>query len=435
MGSNRQNIQSSRSRLSAWLDEQTTVLENAAAWQQLPAVTHAPGCEEYAEAAEPAAAGAAAGVAHEAGFDAFMTGAVFVGLLRLFEIKSLAQRSRWHLPVAPTVPPDLSMVQQYAWRQHCGQDVQYAALQGPEPVPNRPNVVYVTGFKSGTRWLTIQQRFAALGVDKPVISMVRSNGLFAPATGAYAIFKNAKQARKAVLEFRKSSWGKAQAMPYSDYFYSKNGQCSSSDGSSGSSSSTLLTAAGSRQAPDAVQLPVAVSGGSEGASSSATSSVGSTVALQEMQKLTQQLQRKVEVLEQEQQQQQQEDLQKAAAAAAAAAAAISWSVEETEVDLDVPEPPEAAVGGAGSTVPADTAHPALQKHHLRDRDAASSSSSSSSTTAASSTSVPADSSAVGSPPLSEQQAALVEAQRRLVSISNTAEGKRLKRPAARPQLH
>eukprot|EP00775_Hariotina_reticulata_P003494 gene3494-3763_t len=199
-GSSRQNIQNSRNRLSAWLEDTTSVLENAAAWQSPPAIKHAPGCEEYAAATLPAAA---AGVAHEAGFDAFMTGAVFVGLLRLFEIAALAQRSRWHLPVAPAAPPDLSAVQQYAWRQHCRQDVQYAALQGPEPVPNKPNIVYVTGFKAGTKWLAIQQRFAALGLERPVISMVRANGAFAPATGAYAIFKSAKQARKAVLEFRK----------------------------------------------------------------------------------------------------------------------------------------------------------------------------------------------------------------------------------------
>jgi hypothetical protein len=118
--------------LAEWLAAETAYLENPAAWQTLPAITHAAGSEAYAEAAAAAAANPSrSSLAHEAGYDAFMTGVLFVGLLRLFEIGRLSQRSRWQLPLQPTVPPGLEAVQQYSWRQYHakGKDVQYAALQ------------------------------------------------------------------------------------------------------------------------------------------------------------------------------------------------------------------------------------------------------------------------------------------------------------------
>ncbi|WIA44176.1 hypothetical protein OEZ86_010505 [Tetradesmus obliquus] len=149
----------SAGNLAEWLAAETAYLQNPGAWQTLPAITHAPGCEAYAAAAAAAAvsgssssSSSSSSLAHEAGFDAFMTGVLFVGLLRLFEIGQLSQRNRWQLQQQPIVPPELEAVQQYGWRQYHAKakDVQYAALQGPEVEPSRPAVVYLTGFPPGT---------------------------------------------------------------------------------------------------------------------------------------------------------------------------------------------------------------------------------------------------------------------------------------------
>jgi hypothetical protein len=82
--------------MSEWLQHRTSALDDPRLWTTLPPVQHAPGCEQYTAvmAAEggftqqqqqgPMSAGS--GGAHEAGFDAFMTGVVFLGLCRLYEI-------------------------------------------------------------------------------------------------------------------------------------------------------------------------------------------------------------------------------------------------------------------------------------------------------------------------------------------------------------
>jgi hypothetical protein len=127
----------SAGNLAEWLAAETLTLDNPAAWQTLPPITHASGCEAYAAAAGAATAdssssSSSSSLAHEAGYDAFMTGVLFVGLLRLFEIRELSQSSsRWQLPLQPAVPPELEAVQQYSCRQYHakGKDVQYAALQ------------------------------------------------------------------------------------------------------------------------------------------------------------------------------------------------------------------------------------------------------------------------------------------------------------------
>jgi hypothetical protein len=124
------NSSTSAGNLAEWLAAETLTLDNPAAWQTLPVITHAPGCEAYAAAA--VASSSSSSLVHEAGYDAFITGVLFVGLLRLFQISELSQRSsRWQLPLQPIVPPGLEAVQQYSWRQYHakGKDVQYAALQ------------------------------------------------------------------------------------------------------------------------------------------------------------------------------------------------------------------------------------------------------------------------------------------------------------------
>ena len=93
--------------LSEWLQQRTSALEDPQLWTTLPTVHHAQGCEQYAAVAAAvtglpqqqqqqqqqqggqdasAAAAGGGGGAHEAGFDAFMTGVAFLGLLRLYEI-------------------------------------------------------------------------------------------------------------------------------------------------------------------------------------------------------------------------------------------------------------------------------------------------------------------------------------------------------------
>lgn len=91
--------------LAEWLAQRTSALDDPRLWNTLPPVQHAHGCEQYAAVAAAAvglqqqqqeeegdrqqqqgAAAAAASGAHEAGFDAFMTGVVFLGMLRLYEV-------------------------------------------------------------------------------------------------------------------------------------------------------------------------------------------------------------------------------------------------------------------------------------------------------------------------------------------------------------
>lgn len=91
--------------LPTWAAGYAQSLQDADAWLTLPAIRHAPGCEAYATAAladaglhdelapaDPSDAGGAKplqqGLAHEAGYDAFMTGLACVGLLRLHSIAS-----------------------------------------------------------------------------------------------------------------------------------------------------------------------------------------------------------------------------------------------------------------------------------------------------------------------------------------------------------
>ncbi|KAF8061172.1 PAT17 [Scenedesmus sp. PABB004] len=277
--------------LAAWLGEATSNLDDPAAWAALPRIVHAPGCEAYDAAAHavPGSPGAGAagsgpspggggpspgsggGPAHEAGYDAFMTGAVFVGLLRLHELAALGQRSRWALPAAPAAPPGLEPIASHAWRQfHAkGRDIGYAALQGPDVVPSRPHIVYLTGFDPAMRWHDIQRRLAGLGLGRPPVSFVRAGGPGSPPSGAYVIMPSPAAASRAVAALRaaRRSW-RVTAMPYSDYWYSKHGG-RGGDGGGGGGGSGGGGGGGSggggggdaRAAPVAVAEPAADGGG------------------------------------------------------------------------------------------------------------------------------------------------------------------------------
>jgi hypothetical protein len=84
-----------------WVSHRTTATPDPAAWGRAPPVP-APGGHE--------------GAAHEAGYDAYMTGAVFGRLLWLLSLDALQGRNRWLLPDAPRGPPDASLAQAHAWR-------------------------------------------------------------------------------------------------------------------------------------------------------------------------------------------------------------------------------------------------------------------------------------------------------------------------------
>ncbi|PRW61321.1 poly(A)-specific ribonuclease PARN isoform X3 [Chlorella sorokiniana] len=105
---------------------------------ELPAVDHAPGFERYKGVDTEA-------YAHEAGFDAFMTGAVFACLLRLYEATSGAT------PAAGQ-QPDLAAVEDRCWRMHLSRsDLPYAALQGEDAEADRSHVFWISGWEASER--------------------------------------------------------------------------------------------------------------------------------------------------------------------------------------------------------------------------------------------------------------------------------------------
>ncbi|GAB4813292.1 hypothetical protein N2152v2_000338 [Parachlorella kessleri] len=173
--------------------------EGASCWE-LPRVGHAPGFERYEGAETPS-------YAHEAGYDAYMTGAAFACLLRLHEAagggqlaqQGTQQAQHGDAPIgenggieaggavanglgtegdppyridgegqpAPTAAAvangaaghaaaagvagggeqrQLAAVERYKWRMNLTRtDIPYAALQGPDPQPDRSHVLLLTG--------------------------------------------------------------------------------------------------------------------------------------------------------------------------------------------------------------------------------------------------------------------------------------------------
>lgn len=74
------------------------------------------------------------------------------------------------LPTAPSLPPKLECVEELANRQyHCkSKDIAYAALQGIDPMPQRPHVVYITGAcvsvcaLAGEEFVRVRQRMCVI---------------------------------------------------------------------------------------------------------------------------------------------------------------------------------------------------------------------------------------------------------------------------------
>lgn len=132
----------------------STILEAAfpgAVLSQLPPVDHADGFDRYRGVADVAS------YAHEAGYDAYMTGAVFSRLVALLGSSSTSgtgtiDGTTGDLPTEisfrfnlPTEAPRLDPVDEYCWRANISRsDLEYAALFGDDPVPPRHNVLYLT---------------------------------------------------------------------------------------------------------------------------------------------------------------------------------------------------------------------------------------------------------------------------------------------------
>lgn len=109
----------------------------------LPVVDHAEGFERY-KGVDTAA------YAHEAGYDAYMTGAAYACLVRLFEASAAGAAG------APAPPadqqPELGAVEERRWRMNIGgSDLPYAALQGADPVPDRSHIFHLSGWQEGQR--------------------------------------------------------------------------------------------------------------------------------------------------------------------------------------------------------------------------------------------------------------------------------------------
>ncbi|GIL72176.1 hypothetical protein Vretimale_341 [Volvox reticuliferus] len=162
----------------------------------VPEVRHAPGFTGYV--------GASIEKAHEAGFDAFMTGTAFARLLRLVAARAAMQSgsatadlgssggapaTAVDIPAASPEPNSeadalLQPLGMYRGRVHVMRsDLPYADMYGSDPIPSRPAVVYVAGFGTQTRPPFLIQRFNSLGFSPVQVCM-----LTAPNGGAVGAF-------------------------------------------------------------------------------------------------------------------------------------------------------------------------------------------------------------------------------------------------------
>ncbi|GLC34625.1 hypothetical protein PLESTB_001241100 [Pleodorina starrii] len=203
----------------------------------VPEVRHAPGFGGYAGAS-------AAEKAHEAGFDAFMTGAAFARLLRLMAAKaalhsggSAAAEAAAAAAAATAAVADaaaaahaaaasdeaasaadllLQPLGPYRGRVHVMRsDLPYADMYGSDPVPSRPAVLYVSGFGGQTRPPFLIQRLGSLGF--PPVQVCMLTGPTGAATGALVQLARADLVPKAVQAVRKK-WSNWSAMTFAEYY-------------------------------------------------------------------------------------------------------------------------------------------------------------------------------------------------------------------------
>ncbi|KAK9818287.1 hypothetical protein WJX72_010105 [[Myrmecia] bisecta] len=158
----------------------------------LPDVRHADGFERYDSEAPDQ-------FAHEAGYDAYMTGASFACLLRLHQVKKAsvadlpavgadiaAQASpsaavnsqpdgavlNGAATIATDVAPPLDAVLDFKGHMSVGRsDIPYAALFGEDPVPDRSHVFYIAGLPEGTHFKDVVQRCADAKLGRARVNM------------------------------------------------------------------------------------------------------------------------------------------------------------------------------------------------------------------------------------------------------------------------
>ncbi|KAG2501045.1 hypothetical protein HYH03_000864 [Edaphochlamys debaryana] len=227
-------------------------------------ILHAPGFGSYDGITDIASK------AHEAGFDAFMTGCAFARLLRVAEVRS-AKHAAAVAAVGNTgssssssssVGPDAAVsssgslgaaaaesdgaaaaaaaaaftsgsdgageallvpVASYRGRIHMNRsDLPYANLYGSDPVTNRPAVVHMSGLTANTRAGFVVARFADMGIGPVIVSMLgASDG--GRHIGALVQLPNAEMVPRA-LQYPRTKWKAWNLQTYADYQRAKRQQ-------------------------------------------------------------------------------------------------------------------------------------------------------------------------------------------------------------------
>ncbi|KAG2424232.1 hypothetical protein HYH02_015217 [Chlamydomonas schloesseri] len=152
-------------------------------------ISHAPGFEKYVDVA-------AGKLAHEAGYDAYMTGAVFAALEAVLGQQPAAVPGQL-LEAQEGVPPlPYQTVAPYVWRLNVTRsDLPYALLRpfdprdpvaSAEPVPERPLVFYLGQLCYGVRANDIHRACEEAGVGKVRITFLPGNNALIEVAGPEA---------------------------------------------------------------------------------------------------------------------------------------------------------------------------------------------------------------------------------------------------------
>ncbi len=195
----------------------------------IPAVVHAPGFDGYV--------GVASGEkAHEAGWDAFMTGAAFARLLRIAEVKA-AGRSVGEVAAvaeaagagtgeggadatAAALSADDALLQPllpYRGRLHFMRaDLPYWELSGNDPPVSRPTVVHLSNLIPGTKPGFVAQRFQQAGLGPVHVSLLAPVRQGDASTTAFIQLPRADYVSRAVMTARKR-WGAWVIVSYAEY--------------------------------------------------------------------------------------------------------------------------------------------------------------------------------------------------------------------------
>lgn len=120
------------------IDELQAQLNAAGISPRADLVVHAEGFDRYLSVAP-------GGCAHEAGYDAFMTGTVFACLVH--------HATSVQSPEADAnAERDFAVIESMAWRCHVTKsDLDFAAFSGPQHLPEREHVIYVTNIPDDYR--------------------------------------------------------------------------------------------------------------------------------------------------------------------------------------------------------------------------------------------------------------------------------------------